>query len=115
MDEMKKEGKEKSEEDKALRKEPEKVDGEYADRLRDYDAKPGIMGPRNSYSRTGPDATFMRLKEDAMLDAMLNGQTRPACNVQISTENRFITHYGIYRRPGDTAVLIPCLRSFHDT
>ena len=111
MDEMKKEGKEESKEDKALRRELEKVGGEYQDRLHDYDAKPGIMGPRNSYSRTGPDATFMRLKEDAML----NGQTRPACNVRISTENQFITHYGIYQRPGDTAVLIPCLRSFHDT
>ena len=111
MDEMKKEGKEESKEDKALRKELEKVDGEYADRLRDYDAKLEIMGPRNSYSKTDPDATFMRLKEDAML----NGQTKPAYNVQISTENQFITHYGIYQRPGDTAVLIPYLRSFHDT
>lgn len=111
MDEMKNEGKEESKEDKALRRELEKVGGEYQDRLHDYDAKPEIMGPRNSYSKTDPDATFMRLKEDAML----NGQTKPAYNVRISTENQFITHYGIYQRPGDTAVLIPCLKSFYDT
>jgi hypothetical protein len=66
------------------------------------------MGERNSYSKTDPDATFMRMKEDHMR----NGQLKPAYNVQISTENQFITHYGIYQRPGDTATLIPHLESF---
>ncbi len=43
---------------------------------------------------------------------MGNGQLKPAYNVQISTENQFITNYGIYQRPGDTATLIPYLDSF---
>ena len=41
----------------------------------------------SSYSKTDPDATFMRLKEDAMN----NGQTKPAYNLQIATEN----HIGV--------------------
>ena len=39
------------------------------------------MGPsRNSYSKTDPDATFMRMKEDHMR----NGQLKPTYNVQIA-------------------------------
>ena len=34
-------------------------------------------------------------------DAMNNGRTKPGYNVQISTENQFITNYGIYWRPTD--------------
>ena len=67
-----------------------------------------IMEERNSYSKTDPDATFMRMKEDAML----NGQLKPGYNVQISTENQFITNYAIYQRPADTLTLIPYLETF---
>ena len=47
--------------------------------------------------------SFMRMKEDAMN----NGQTKPGYNVQISTENQFITNYGIYWRPTDQGTFIP--------
>ena len=48
-----------------------------------------IMGKdRNSYSKTDLEATFMRMKEDHML----NGQLKPAYNVQIAVENYFIVH-----------------------
>lgn len=48
-----------------------------------------IMGKgRNSYSKTELEATFMRMKEDHML----NGQLKPAYNVQIAVENYFIIH-----------------------
>lgn len=65
-----------------------------------------IMEDRNSYSKTDHDATFMRMKENAML----NGQLKPGYNVQISTENQFIT----YQRPGDTLTLIPYMETFKD-
>ncbi|MBC7511139.1 MAG: hypothetical protein H7320_20700 [Ferruginibacter sp.] len=53
--------------------------------LRKYEEQEKIMGTeRNSYSKTDTDATFMRLKEDHML----NGQLKPAYNVQISTNNQ---------------------------
>lgn len=37
-----------------------------------------VLGERNTYSKTDPDATFMRMKEDAMK----NGQTKPGYNLQ---------------------------------
>lgn len=38
-----------------------------------YEHQELILGERNSYSKTDPDATFMRMKEDHML----NGQLKP--------------------------------------
>lgn len=67
-----------------------------------------IMEDRNSYSKTDHEATFMRMKEDAML----NGQLKPGYNVQISTENQFITNYAIYQRPADMLTFIPYLDTF---
>lgn len=77
-------------------------------RMNRYKEQLETMGSRNSYSRTDPDATFMRMKEDAML----NGQLKPGYNVQISTENQFITNFGIYQRPADTLTMISYLESF---
>ena len=82
---------------------------EDAPRLKRYEEQLKIMGKRNSYSKTDTDATFMRMKEDAMR----NGQTKPGYNVQIATENQYITNYDIYWRPTDTGTLIPFLNSFY--
>ena len=79
------------------------------EKMSEYDHKKKVLGSRNSYSKTDEDATFMRMKEDAML----NGQLKPGYNVQISTENQFITNYGIYQRPTDTGTLIDYLKSFY--
>ena len=58
----------------------EKLD-ELRCRWEEYEKSLEIMGPsRNSYSKTDPDATFMRMKEDHMR----NGQLKPAYNVQIA-------------------------------
>ena len=46
----------------------------HQEKLKEYEDKLDTMGSRNSYSKTDPDATFMRMKEDAMN----NGQTKPA-------------------------------------
>ncbi len=71
--------------------------------LRKYEAQQEIMGEdRSSYSKTDTDATFMRLKEDHML----NGQLKPAYNVQISTNNQFIANYSIHQKTTDTNTLI---------
>ena len=80
------------------------------EKMAEYDRKREVLGNRNSYSKTDEDATFMRMKEDAML----NGQLKPGYNVQISTENQFVTNYGIYQRPTDTGTLIDYLKSFKE-
>ena len=49
-----------------------------------------------------------RLKEDAML----NGQTKPAYNVQIATHGQYVTNYGIFQRPADQGPLIPFMQSY---
>lgn len=78
------------------------------DKLQEYDTHLEILQDRNSYSKTDKDATFMRMKEDAMN----NGQTKPGYNLQISTENQFIVDYSLFPNPADTKTLIPFLESF---
>lgn len=81
---------------------------EHAGKLDEYDKKLETLGKRNSYSKTDPDATFMRMKEDAMM----NGQTKPGYNLQIGTENQFILDFGLFQTPGDPFTMIPFLESF---
>ena len=93
-------------EKKRLVKELEK----HRDKLNEYDGRLEQIGERNSMSKSDPDATFMRMKEDAMN----NGQTKPGYNLQISAENQFITDYALFHNPTDTLTLIPFLNSFPD-
>ena len=93
-------------EKKRLVKELEK----HRDKLNEYDGRLEQIGERNSMSKSDPDATFMRMKEDAMN----NGQTKPGYNLQISAENQFITDYALFSNPTDTLTLIPFLNSFPD-
>ena len=79
---------------------------EYLDRLKGYTKKLHICGKRNSYSKTDPDATFMRMKEDAMG----NGQLEPAFNLQHGVDSEYIVWLTIGLQPTDTATLIPFLK-----
>lgn len=81
---------------------------EHAEKLGEYDEKMRILQDRNSYSKTDHDATFMRMKEDAMN----NGQTKPGYNLQIGTENQFILDFGVFQTPGDPFTMIPLYHSF---
>ncbi len=79
---------------------------ECGERLLQYKDCFEIMGKdRNSYSKTDVEATFMRMKEDHML----NGQLKPAYNVQIAVENYFIIHSYISNDRTDYNTLIPVL------
>ena len=93
---------------KEERKALKQIETDSVPRMNRYKEQLETMGSRNSYSKTDPDATFMRMKEDAML----NGQLKPGYNIQISTENQFITNFGIYQRPTDTLTMISYLESF---
>jgi transposase len=73
----------------------------YPENIAKYERQEAILGQRNSYSKTDPDATFMRMKEDHMR----NGQLKPGYNVQISTSNQFIVNYTIHSNPTDTNTL----------
>ena len=80
----------------------------HRDKLQEYDSRLKEIGERNSMSKTDPQATFMRMKEDAMN----NGQTKPGYNLQISTEKQFITDFALFHNPTDTLTLIPFFNSF---
>lgn len=98
------------EERKAQREKKKQIKhlNEHADKLGEYDHKLSKLGERNSYSKTDEDATFMRMKEDAMN----NGQTKPGYNLQISAENQFITDFSLFPNPTDTLTMIPFFNSF---
>ncbi|MFZ1788002.1 MAG: IS1182 family transposase [Saprospiraceae bacterium] len=93
---------------KKVAKELQKLQDEHLPKLEKYENDLEILGKRNSYSKTDPDATFMRMKEDHMK----NGQLKPSYNPQISTENQFITHVSIHQTPGDTTTLTSHLDGF---
>ena len=79
---------------------------DYLARLKKYNQEIYICGERNSYSKTDNDATFMRMKEDAMG----NGQLKPAYNLQHGVDSEYITWLTVGPQPTDTTTLIPFLK-----
>ncbi|SEI75953.1 transposase, IS4 family [Bhargavaea ginsengi] len=95
-----------------IRKKLKLVREDFIPRKEKYAVQLGVCGDdRNSYSKTDPDATFMRMKDDHMK----NGQLKPGYNVQMATENQFILFYSIHQRPTDTRCLIPHLKAYRET
>ena len=88
-----------------LKKVVKQIREDFVPRMTKYKEQTKIFGERNSFSKTDPDATFMRMKEDHMK----NGQLKPGYNVQMATENQFILFYTIHQRPGDSRCFIPHL------
>lgn len=84
--------------DKKVRAKLTRVKRQWKEQLKQAEAAGEAIGDRGSMSKTDPDATFMRMKDDHMG----NGQLKPAYNTQISTDNGVITNYTIHQTPGDT-------------
>lgn len=83
---------------------------EYLDKLKEYTQKIHICGERNSYSKTDNDATFMRMKEDAMK----NGQLKPGYNLQHGVDSEYVVWLTLGYQPTDTTTLIPFLKSMEE-
>lgn len=83
---------------------------EYLDKLKEYTQKIHTCGKRNSYSKTDKDATFMRMKEDAMK----NGQLKPGYNVQHGVDSEYIVWLAVGDQPTDTTTLIPFIKSMEN-
>lgn len=88
-----------------LQKSIEKLE-DYLSRLKRYNQEIHVCGERNSYSKTDHDATFMRMKEDAMG----NGQLKPAYNLQHGVDSEYITWLTVGPQPADATTLIPFLQ-----
>jgi transposase len=89
------------EKQKKLRKAKRVMLKDFLPRMKKYEKQEELLAKRNSYSKTDTDATFMRMKEDAMK----NGQLKPGYNVQMGTENQFIVGYSIHQSAGDTGCM----------
>jgi transposase len=83
----------------------------WPENLKKYEQQEKTLGSRNSYSKTDTDATFMRMKEDHML----NGQLKPGYNWQISTENQCILGYTIHQTTNDTNTLPAHMESLKES
>lgn len=66
-------------------------------KLSKYEAQEQILGERSSYSRTDPDATFMRLKDQSPFDKLL----APAYNLQMGAQNQYILGYSLHSNAAD--------------
>lgn len=79
---------------------------EYSEKENKYGTYLSQIGTdRKSMSKTDPDATFMRMKEDHMR----NGQLKPAYNIQIGVESEYIVGIGSFTDRSDVRTLIPFL------
>ena len=99
--------------DKEEKKKRRKIAKELKDRsekLAEYNQHIENLGNRNSYSKTDKDATFMHMKEDAMNE----GLTKLGYNLQIATENQFITNFALFPNPTDTLTYITFMELFRD-
>jgi len=98
---------------RSKRKFPKQVRKQFVDFIRrkqKYQKDMEIFGDRNSYSKTDPDATFMRMKDDYMK----NGQLKAGYNVQVATEGQYTLAYDIFSNPTDTRTLIPFLNTIEE-
>ena len=83
---------------------------EYLGKLKEYTKKLYVCGERNSYSKTDHDATFMRMKEDAMG----NGQLKAGYNLQHGVDSEYIVWLTVGPQPTDTTTLIPFLKEMEE-
>lgn len=95
---------------KAEQKEIKMLENKYLPKLEEYEKHLKTLCNRNSYSKTDPEATFMRLKDDHMQ----NGQLKPAYNLQIGTENQLISHFGFFPNPTDFLTFKPFVNGFKE-
>ena len=66
------------------------------EKLIKYEEQEAVLGERNSYSQTDPDATMLRMKDERLL---------PGYNVQHTTCNQYIVNYTIAPNGSDSPTL----------
>ena len=95
---------------RAARQALKKLEQDCLPRLEKYEQQTATLDGRSSYSKTDPDASCMRMKEDRGAE---KPWPKPAYNVQIGTEGQFIVGFSVHGRAGDTTCLIPHLERVH--
>ncbi len=83
-----------------------KLESDCLPRLQKYEEQTRILAGRNSYSKTDPDASCQRMKEDR---GAKRPWAKPAYNVQLGTAGQFIVSTSVHEQGSDTPCLIPHL------
>lgn len=83
----------------------------FENKLKQYENYMAAMEGRNSMSKTDPDATFMRMKDDHMR----NGQLKPAYNLQVLVDGGYIVGSYASADRTDYATMIPALNHLHNS
>jgi hypothetical protein len=94
-------------EDKSLKKAVKILEEKQLSRLEKYEEQEKLLDGRNSYSKTDPDASSLRMKEDRAARKPL---ARPAYKVHMGTEGQFVVGYSIHQQATDTTCFIPHLQ-----
>lgn len=79
-------------------------------RLATYARQEELLNGRNSYSKTDPDATFMRTKQDRLG----KGELQAGYNLQLSSADQFIVHWSLHQTPNDSVTLPEHLQEFNE-
>lgn len=97
----------KGERSKSTQEAFKKLEKDCLPRLEKYEQQKEVLDGRNSYSKTDPDATCMRMKEDRGAE---KAWPKPAYNVQLGTEGQFVVGYSVHNYSSDPVALIPHLK-----
>jgi len=87
--------------DKKIRQKLSYAKKHWPGNIAKYNKQEAQLGVRNSMSKTDPELTFMRMKEDSMQ----NGQLKPGYNLQANSNNQYITNYTLAQTTADTITL----------
>jgi transposase len=92
--------------EKQTRQALKELENDCLPRLEKYEEQTKVLAGRNSYSKTDPQATCMRMKEDR---GAKRPWTKPAYNVQLGTEGQFIVGASVHNQSSDAPCFIPLM------
>ena len=84
--------------------------GSFIEKQTKYEKYNQTFKGRNSFSKTDPDATFMRMKDDHMR----NAQLKPGYNLQLAVEGEYIVGLDISSERSDQLTLIPLFEKMNN-
>ena len=98
-----KENEEDVKKNKAAHQALKKLETDCLPRLEKYEHQTETLAGRRSYSKTDPDATCMKMKEDRGAE---KAWPKPAYNIQIGTEGQYIVGFSVHNNAGDPNCLV---------
>jgi hypothetical protein len=91
-------------EDRSLKKAVKTLEDKHLSRLEKYEEQERLLDGRNSYSKTDPDASSLRMQADRAARKPLG---RPVYHVQMGTEGQFEVGYRVHQQADDPSCFIP--------